>query len=469
MLRSTLSTIVALALLAPPLAAQTVSSIAPAELRRGETVEVIVRGEGLDALTGASISGGDITVSGFVATATVARFLAGTPVSAPLGPRTVTLGGIAEPFEDALAVVPGAVTLLSITPDTITRGTAEIVTVAGTNLDTVSTWNFGGGIGWGNVQVASPTRASIAISAGALAEAGPRAISATSPLGTATLPAALTVVPGSRTLAAVSPASIERGARVDVRIDGTNLDAVDTVSFGPGIVVEDVRVESAVDVRATVEVRDSALAVPRDLVVRAGDDVTVLAGALTVTRGPIEVLALRPSTVPQGTTVRATVEGKNLDALTALDAGTGVDFSLVDISNPTLATVDVAVARDAVVGYRDVTAQSDGGQFTARDVLLVGPWAPPVLDIRVDDDVDLGDTMIGALRRRTIVFENAGPVRESLTVRAVDGDTAAFSVAAPGEPAGSEVSFALISGARADLVFEFRPHLRGRTGARRSA
>jgi hypothetical protein len=466
MLRSTLSTIVALALLAPPLAAQTVSSIAPAELRRGETVEVIVRGNGLGALTGATISGGDVTVSGFVATDTVARFLAGTPVSAPLGPRTLTLTGIAEPFEDALSVVPGAVTLLSVTPDTITRGEAELVTVSGTNLDTVSTWSFGAGIGWGNVQVTSPTRATIAVSVGALAAAGPRAVSATSRLGTATLPGALTIVPGTRTLTSVSPASIERGARLEVRIDGTNLDAVDDVSFGPRITVEDVRVVSAVDVRATVEVLESALAGPRDLIVRSGDDATVLPGALTVARGPIEVLALRPSTVRQGTTTRVYVDGRNLDGLTALDAGTGLDFTLVDTSDATIASVDLEVARDAAVGYRDVTAQGDGEQFTARDVLLVGEYQPPVLDIRVDDDVDLGDTMIGALRRRTIAFENAGPVRESLTIRAVDGDTAAFSIALPGEPAASEVSFALISGARADVVFEFRPHLRGRTGAR---
>jgi hypothetical protein len=67
--------------------------VAPSRVARGATVEVVVRGTGLDGLQGASIEGDGLALSGFVVDSeTLARFTVGVGDRAVLGARDLPRG-----------------------------------------------------------------------------------------------------------------------------------------------------------------------------------------------------------------------------------------------------------------------------------------------------------------------------------------------------------------------------------------
>ncbi len=453
--------------LAAPTFAQTVDSVQPNALRRGETTEVIVRGSDLGTLTGATISGGTgsgATVSDFAATATLIRFRVGVGATAALGARDVTLAGLAEPLADALTVQPGAIDVLSLTPALGVRGTTATLAVRGSNLDTITAWDFGVGIEVDDFTTESATRGTVTVTIGAAAFSGVRQVTASRTGDSFTLFGAFSVEGGAPTVSRLLPAELSRETTTEVLVEGVNLDQVDTITAGSRVTVESFTVDSPTLARATIRVLPDAAAGPRPVVLRVGEARIDIADALVVTRGALQVTTVRPDRVRQRDVTFLTLEGVNLDGMTSFSAGTGVTVEAIRADQATSASVDIVVADDAPVGFRDLVIVGPAGTVTLEDALVVATYEPPALDVRFPASVEMGDTLVGAIGRTGLTVENVGTQTERVELVPSDGDARLFSLVDPDGLPVSRLAFDVPAGDLVVVGVEFTPDIRGRTG-----
>lgn len=452
-------------LIAAPAAAQTVDSVAPELLRRGATTEIIVRGDTLSGTTGVVVEGADVVVSGLEVTDTLVRFDVGVGAGTAIGLRDLTLDGVDLTLEDALEVVPGAITLLSLDPTAGARGETITLDVRGSNLDTITGYDFGDGIevsGW-----TSPTSTSgtVTIEIEESAFSGARGVSASRVDDTYTLFGGFTVTGGTPTFDDVLPPSGTRGDVVELRITGTNLDEVESITLGSRITIEDFSITSPTVARAAVTVRQDAAAGARALTLRYGDGEQVVGeAAFNVQRGEIDVLQIRPDRLRQGDVTFVTIDGLNLDGATSIDAGDGVNIVSIDADFPTSISVDVEVDLEAPTGFRDVVVEAPSGTYVVEDGLIIGEFIPPTLDIAIPTEADIGEVQIGTYGRGGVTVENRGELVETIEIIGVDGDIDLFALLDDSGNRTNRVEFELGVGERKDVLVEFTPDLRGRTG-----
>ena len=448
-----------------PATAQTIDSVAPELLRRGATTEVIVRGESLGATSGVTLTGDGVTVSGLEVTDELVRFDVGVGATAPLGARDLELLGADVGVDDALEVVAGSIEILAITPGAGSRGESLTLDVRGANLDTITDYEFGGGVdvtGW-----TSPSATSGTVSIEILEEAfaGARAVTASRPGDEFTLFGGFEVSGGTPTFVDVLPPRGDRGTTVDLRIEGTNLDAVDSISLGSRVTIESFEVESPTLAHARVALREDAAAGTRDLTLRYGEGESVVGErAFNVRRGEIDVIQVRPDRVRQGDVLFVTIDGLNLDGTTDVDFGEGVEVVAIDSDFPTSIAVDIEVALDAPTGFRDITIDAPAGTFVVEDGLLIGDFIPPELQVSIPVETDFGDVQLGTYGRGGVTIENLGELPETIVVEGIAGDIDLFAVLDENDQRTNRVEFELGIGERRDLVVEFSPELRGRTG-----
>ncbi len=452
-------------IIAAPAAAQTVDSVAPELLRRGETTEIIVRGDTLDGTTGVMVEGGDVVISGLEVTDTLIRFDVGVGATTAVGLRDLTLDGVGLLVEDALEVVPGSITLLSLDPTAGARGETITFDVRGSNLDTVTGYDFGDGIevtGWTSPSATSGT---VTIEIEESAFSGARSVSASRADDEYTLFSGFTVTGGPPTFDNLLPPRGTRGETVELRITGTNLDGVESITLGSRITVEEFSVTSPTVASAIVTVRQDAAAGERDVTLRYGDGEEVVGeGAFNVNRGEIDVLQVRPDRLRQGDVTFITIDGLNLDGTTSVDAGEGVDVVSIDGDFPTSISVDVAIDLDAPTGFRDIVIDAPAGTFVVEDGLIIGDFIPPTLDVAIPVEADIGSVQIGTYGRGGVTIENRGELVETIEVIGIDGDIDLFAILDDDDLRANRIEFELGVGERRDVIVEFTPDLRGRTG-----
>jgi MYXO-CTERM domain-containing protein len=452
-------------LIAAPAAAQTVDSVAPELLRRGNTTEIIVRGDTLEGTTGVMIEGGDVVISGLEVTETLIRFDVGVGATSTVGLRDLTLDGVDLFLEDALEVVPGSITLLSLDPVSGARGETIALAVRGSNLDTITGYDFGDGIevtGWTSPSATSGT---VTIEIEESAFSGSRAVSASRVDDDYTLFGGFNVTGGTPTFHDLLPPSGTRGDTVELRITGTNLDDVESITLGSRITIEDFSVTSPTVAIALVTVRQDAAAGPRAVTLRYdGGEEIVGDDAFNVRRGEIDVLQIRPDRLRQGDASFITIDGLNLDGATSVDAGEGVDVVAIDADFPTSISVDVEIDLGAPTGFRDVVITAPAGTFVVEDGLIIGEFVPPTLDVAIPPEADLGEVQIGTYGRGGVTVENRGELVETIQIIGIDGDVDLFALLDEAGVRTNRIEFELGVGERRDVIVEFTPDLRGRTG-----
>lgn len=463
-----LPVLVAVAVAAPAFADPVVAidSVLPPELRRDTVTEVVVRGSGLAEATGASIEGTGITVSAFAATDTLIRFDVGVGATAALGARDLTLVGLGEDgvLDDAFEVTPGGISLISLSPATVARGERVTFDVRGSNLDTIAAWSFGDAITVETFAHTSATRASVTVLVGDAAFSGPRAVTASRVDDSETLFGGVSVQGGAPTLSGISPSTLTRDTTTEVTFTGSNLDVVDSVRFGSRVTVENFVVDTPTSARASVRVLSDAAAGPRAAQLRVGEATTDVPGALTIARGAIGVIDVRPDRLRQGDVTFLTIDGVNLDGLTAFDAGEGVEVTAINATSATSISVDVEVALDAPVGFRDVTLTAPAGTATINDALVIASYVPPELDLRFPEEVELGGAEVRTLGRTGFTVENAGEQDEDIELIPSGGDTDLFSLLDEDGLPVTRLSATVPRGEQLIVTVEFAPELRGRTG-----
>ena len=146
-----------------------------------------------------------------------------------------------------------APTVTSINSNRGTQGQTLQIIITGTNLTGATAVCFGAGITVNSFTVNSAAQITANITIDQSAVAGARDISVTTPGGTATLTGGFTVNASAPTATAVTPAGGNQGqCPMTVVITGGNLTGATAVSFGTGITVSGLTVNSATQITATI-------------------------------------------------------------------------------------------------------------------------------------------------------------------------------------------------------------------------
>ena len=192
----------------------------------------------------------------------------------------------------------------------------------------------------------------------------------------------LLVIPASSAFAAssvdsVAPAASRAGRSLDVSINGSGFLLTPTVSFGTGISVSNVVVQSLNVITATLTIASNAPTGFHTVTVSDTLGTAQCNTCFTVTPPPT-VSGISPASIGLGAgTKHFTITGTGfLGGATVAISGTGVSPTSPAVVNTTTMTVDLAVSPTAVTSARRLTVFNPDGQSSSCDTCFAVTPAP---------------------------------------------------------------------------------------------
>jgi Concanavalin A-like lectin/glucanases superfamily/HpiC1 cyclase/MBG domain/Bacterial Ig-like domain/Cep192 domain 4/WD40-like Beta Propeller Repeat len=347
-------------------------SVTPASGQQGQQVTVSITGQFTHFLQGATVAtfGQGITVTSLtVNSSTSATAVISIDAAAPTGASAVqvTTGSEAVTLNNGFTVIAGTPMLLSVTPSTGQQGQQSLsVSVTGlyTNfVQGITTASFGTGITVASLTVASPTGATAVLNISASASTGARTVTMTTGSEVATLANSFTVTGGAPALVSVSPTSGVQGQQnLSVALTGqfTNwVQGTTTASFGGGITVASLTVNSATSATALLNISATGATGARTVTLTTGGEVDTLTNGFTVTAGTPVLLSATPNSGQQGQqnlSVSLTGQFTNwVQGTTTANFGAGITVVSLTVNSSTVATAVLNIDSSAAPGTRTVT------------------------------------------------------------------------------------------------------------------
>ena len=368
--------------------APTLVSAQPASARRLQALDLALTGSNFQDNATIVDLGPDITmdavdVAGPESLTVRVTILAG----AVLGARDVTVrtpspGGGTATLRGGFTVLAEhpAPTLTTLSPAAEQRDQTIQVTLGGSGfVQDLTSVSFGAGISVETITVASPTSLSATVRIDAAAALGARDVSVANPApggGTAVLAGGFTVLAENPVpaIASATPSSGQRQDDLDVTLIGSGfVPNLTTVSFGPDITVNTVRVSSPSSLTANISIGAAATLGTRTVSASngaPGGGTATLPGGFTVQpANPVPALTgASPSQAQRLTTLDVTLTGSGfLSGLTSVTFGPSVTVSAVAVQSSTALTATVTIAAAAALGPRAISVTNPapgGGSFT---------------------------------------------------------------------------------------------------------
>ena len=312
-----------------------ITSVSPINASQGATLSVTVNGQSTSFAAGVTSAsfGAGVTVNSVVVNSTTSATVnISIDPAATVGVRTVTMTTNSQVAvgNGLFTVQAGVPQVLSVTPNTISVGATQTVTVTGsfTNFQSgVSQVNFSGnGISTGTVTVNSPTSLQVPVIVTAGATPGTRTVTVTTNTEVATLAGALTITSGLPSITVIDPNVGVPNSTVTVTLTGTSTSftANNTqASFGAGISVGGaaegafgpVTVTSPTSATATLTIDPAAVLASRNVIVQTTlsqnnvQMLTVNAGftVQTVTTTPPSLVSVSPAANAQNVPLNARI------------------------------------------------------------------------------------------------------------------------------------------------------------------
>jgi hypothetical protein len=287
-----------------------ISAVSPPTGTQGEVNEnVNLTGVFTNWINGTSTAnfGSGITVNSLTvnnATSAVANITISPTATIASRNVTVTTGAQVASITGGFSVLAGVPSLLSALPTSAQAGTSANIVITGqfTNFQQgFSSVSFGSGITVNLVTVANATQLTASITVAPNASVGTRTISVSTNSQNVQLNNGFSVTAGSPAITQINPNIGTDGQTLNVNISGIYTSWVSgttTVSFGSGITVNLVTVNSATSLTANISIGASTPTGPVNVVTTTGGEVENVPGGFTV--DPVSVpsptlLSLSPS------------------------------------------------------------------------------------------------------------------------------------------------------------------------------
>ena len=358
------------------LPAPTVSSVSPnTGLTTGGTA-ITINGNnfvaGATAAVGGSPATGVTVLNSTTITAMTPAHAAGTVVVAVTNPDTQS-GTFAGGFTYTTAPAP---TLVSIAPNSGTRGTAVPVTLSGANFAATGTSVLvsGTGVTVGSLTVVNSTTITATFTIAANATISARNVSVTTSSGTSS---AQTFNVQGPLLTSIAPNTGERGTSASVTLTGSGLTGASGITVsGSGVSVSNITVVDDTTVTATFSITASAGLTTRTVKITNSVSGTSNAVTFTVVLPPLPTLiSAAPNSGFRGTAVPVTLTGTNFTGTgtKVVVSGSGVTVNNLAVVDDTTVTATFTISVSAAITARNVTVTTPGGTSNTQTFTVEGP------------------------------------------------------------------------------------------------
>ncbi|HEY5329958.1 MAG TPA: Ig-like domain-containing protein [Acidobacteriaceae bacterium] len=334
--------------------------------------------------------GSGITVTSTNVTGyTSATLTLSIPALASEGPTYVsaTTGGEVASINNGFVITAGTPYLLSSGPGSLPQQSSATFTILAQQTSwsaaTPPTISYGAGVVLTNVNVTSPQSLTVSGYVMPTTPVGYRSLTVTNGSQVLGLSNVFYVSPGPAVVNSVAANTAGQGATLSVQITGTNTNwqnGVTTLSF-PGVLVNSFVVNSSTLITANITVSNYAPAGQVSVTATTGGEVATGINVFNITQTQPELLAVVPSSGPQGwTTQNVTLTGDFTHFSTAnsvANFGAGVTVNSVTASSATSLIANVTVQPTANLGYRNVTVitGTEGVSLTNAFRVTLGPAA----------------------------------------------------------------------------------------------
>jgi hypothetical protein len=329
-------------------------------------------------VTGPTTALANITISP-TATASVSDLTLTTP--------NTTNNPSTEVDSAQFSVVVSVPTLSIVDPGSGFQGASNLtVDILGqyTTFDSTTTFSFGPGITVnGPPTILGPTIATQSISIGQETPTGGYAVVATTPdvTGSAQVVggAYFSVTPSLALISAIAPNTAPQGTTLTVDVQGQNThwDAATSFSFGAGIVVTSVTVNSETDATLTLAIPALASEGPTGATAQTAGEIARIGNGFVVTAGTPLLLSSGPGSVPQQDSVVFTILSQATNWTSAapptVSYGTGIVLTNVNVTGPTSMTVEGYALPTTYVGYYNLTVSTGTQTLGINNAVYVSP------------------------------------------------------------------------------------------------
>jgi hypothetical protein len=373
-----------------------IASLNPGTGGQGNSYNVAVVGSQTHFTSGATNAffGGGITVTGI----TVTDLLHATVnIQIPNGTAldsynvSLTTGGEVATILGGFTVTSGSPFLSAVNPPTGTQGSANLsVQLTGqftSFVNGTSVANFATGITVNSTMVTGATSATANITISPTATLGARTVTVTTGSQVAFITGGFTVLAGVPALVNTSPGTAQAGASgVNVIIDGqftTFQQGFSTVSFGAGISVTNVTVNTTTQLIATINVASNASVGSRNVSVSTNSQVLTLNNGFGVTAGTPAITQINPNIGNPGqSNLAVSITGQYtnwVSGTTVANFGAGITVVTTVVSNPTSLVATISIPSGTAVGPYTVMTTTGSevenvpGGFTVQAASIPGP------------------------------------------------------------------------------------------------
>jgi hypothetical protein len=249
-----------------------------------------------------------------------------------------------------------------------------------------TTASFGAGITVATLTINSGASATAVLNIDPAAAAGARNVTVTTGAEIVTLNNGFTVTNGSPVLMTVNPDTGQQGlTSLSVNLTGQFthwLQGTTTASFGAGITVTSVTVNSSASATAVLNIDPAATAGARNVTVTTEAEVVTLANGFSVTNGLPVLTTVNPNTGQQGQTSLAVTISGNFTHFTTASvvtfSGTGVTAGVPTAATSTSLTVPVTIAANAPLGAQGIQVVTGAETVSLANAFTVAAGTPVI-------------------------------------------------------------------------------------------
>src|SRR5579864_7476793 len=437
-----------------PPATPVLTTVVPGSGQQGQSIaSVAIVGQNTNFVQGTTVAsfGTGITINSLtVNSATSATANITVQNNATLGARTVTMttGAEVASLVNGFTVNAGTATLVSVTPNTGQQGqTLTSVAIVGQNTNFVqgtTVASFGAGITINSLTVNSATSATANITVQNNAALGARTVTMTTGAEVASLVNGFTVNAGTATLVSVTPNTGQQGQTLtSVAIVGQNTNFVQgttVASFGAGITINSLTVNSATSATANITVQNNAALGARTVTMTTGAEVASLVNGFTVTAGTPALTIVNPNTGNQGQqheSVNLTGQFTHwVQGTSVASFGAGITVNTLTVNSSTTATADISIDPAAALGARNVTVTTGAEVVTSVNGFTVNAGTPALTIVNPNtgkqgqqhESVNLTGQFTHWVQGTSVASFGAGITVNTLTVNSVTTATADISI-----------------------------------------
>src|SRR6266850_2190184 len=337
-------------------------------------------GDGISVGTADAGDFGPITVTN----ATTASAELTIAPDALLAARTVTVRTNAEQVSlvDGFTVVSSPAAITSLVPSSGPQGQIISITITGQNTHFVQgTTQVGLGLGiiLTNVSVSSATSLTALASIAASADLGTRTLTVTTGSEALSLNNAFTVTAGTPVLQTVNPNTGQQGQQnLNVNLTGQFthfIQGTRTASYGAGITVATLTVNSATAASAVLNIDPNAATGTRNVTLTTGAEVVTLNNGFAVTSGTPVLQTVDPNTGQQGQqNLSVNLAGQFthfVQGTTTANFGAGITVASLTVNSATAASAVLNIDPTAATGTRNVTLTTGAEVVTLNNGFTV--------------------------------------------------------------------------------------------------